>query len=259
MLSLLRSEWYQVRKALSVKITFGLILLASLIFGLNEISQASAERLMESGGLYRLYGAGSLCSSMEDGATGLLFASLFAGWLITAAFENRTIQETVSYGIGRSKVYIAKLLMFSFVVTTLCLIYWFGSSIPTFLKNGVGDPDTVGNLCHIEYIAGMVLAEILACNSLFSVCGFIGFWSRKSGITIGICIAGILAGGNLFAMFLPDAVMKIINYTPLGLYKQVLKLDLQWTDIWKTSFVSLAWIVIIYGIGLWRFQRVELK
>ena len=259
MLSLLRSEWYQVRKALSVKITFGLILLASLMFGLNHISEAVTERLKELGLQYQLYGADCLCSSMEDGAACLLFASLFAGWLITAAFENRTIQEAVSYGRGRSKVYIAKLLMFSFVVTALCLIYWFGCSIPAFLKNGVGNSDTVGNLCHIEYIAGMVFAEILAYNSLFSVCGFIGFWSRKASVTMGICIAGILVGGNLFAMILPDAVMKIMNYTPLGLYKQVLKLDLQWTDIWKTSFVSLVWIVIIYGIGLWKFQRVELK
>lgn len=118
MLSLLRSEWYQVRKMLSVKITFAITLIASVIFGFR----------------------------MTDGAACLLLASLFAGWLISAAFENRTIQEAISYGKSRTKVYCAKMSLFVLVVNGLCLVYWFGSSMAAFVKYGLGTREIAGNL-----------------------------------------------------------------------------------------------------------------
>lgn len=41
MLSLLRSEWYQVRKSLSLKITFGIVLAASVMFGIKLTDTAN--------------------------------------------------------------------------------------------------------------------------------------------------------------------------------------------------------------------------
>lgn len=259
MLSLLRSEWYQVRKALSVKIVFGITLVASVIVGFQMVSETYVEELKELDRTYLLYGGGSLYSSMEDAAACLLFASLFAGWMIGTAFENRTIQEAISYGKSRMKVYWAKMLIFLTVCIGICLVYWFGDSIPAFLKNGLGTEKNVGNLCHINYIIGVLIAGILAYASLFSICGLIGFLTRKTGVTMGICFVAILFGGNLLAMVLPESILRIINYTPLGLYKQVLKLDVQWADIGKTSCVSLVWIAIICSIGLWKFKKTELK
>ena len=259
MLSLLRSEWYQVRKALTVKIVFGITLVASLIFGFKMISESYVEQIQEIKGQYVLYGGGSLCGSMEDGAACLLFVSLFAGWMTGTAFENRTIQEAISYGKSRTKVYWAKMLTFLTVCIGICLVYWFGGSIPAFLKNGLGTEKNVGNLCHINYIIGVLIAGILAYASVFSICGLVGFLTRKTGATMGICFVAILFGGNLLVMVLPESILRIINYTPLGLCKQVLKMDVQWADIWKTSCISLVWIAIICSIGLWKFKKTELK
>lgn len=259
MLSLLRSEWYQVRKALTIKITFVIALVSSIMFGFQMASEKYIEEFKTLDQRYLFYGGGSLCSSMEDGAAGLLFASLFAGWLISAAFENRTIQDAISYGKSRTKVYWTKMFMFLAVTIGVCLVYWFGSSVPAFLKNGLGMPEIVGNLCRIEYIAGMLFAGILAYISLFAICGLVAFWNRKTGTTMGICFVAILFGGNLLTVILPDNVLKFVNYTPLGLYKQVLNLDVEWADIWKTGCISLVWTAIICGIGLWKFKRTELK
>lgn len=259
MLSLLRSEWYQVRKMLSVKITFAITLVASVVFGFHMTSGAYLEEYKRLDQMYILFGGGSLRSTMSDGAAGLLFASLFAGWMISGGFENRTIQEAISYGKSRTKVYFAKMFQFLMVVTGLCLVYWFGSSLASFLRHGLGTVEVVGNLCHVEYIVGMVFAGILAYISLFSLCGLVGFLNRKVGATMGICFVAILFGGNLLASVVPESVITVINHTPLGLYNQVLKLDVQWADIGRTSLLSLLWIGMICGIGLWRFQRTELK
>lgn len=259
MLSLLRSEWYQVRRALSIKIVFGVTLIGSLIFGFQIMNQEYLMTLKELDKQYLFYGGGSLCGSMEDGAACLLFASLFAGWIIGTAFENRTIQGAISYGKSRTKVFLAKMLMFLTVCIGICLIYWFAGSLPAFVKNGMGTEEVAGNLCHIEYIIGMLLSGILAYVSLFSVCGLIGFWNRKTGATMGICFVAILFGGNLLAAVLPESIISVLNNTPLGLYKQVMRTDVCWADIWKTSCISLIWTIVLGSIGIWKFKRTELK
>lgn len=259
MLSLLRSEWYQVRKALSVKITLGIVLIASIIFGMKFIDPSYIEAFKTSDLRYLMYGGGSLCSMMQDGAMALLLASLFAGWLISGGFEQRVIQESIAYGRRRLTVYGAKMLMYLLVVTGLCLVYWLATSLPAFLKNGLGTQDICGNLCQVSYIIGMMLAAILAYMSLFSFCGVIAFWTRRVGLTMGICFVGILFGGNLLASIVSEGIREVINYTPLGLYNRVLKLDVQWTDIWLTAGISLIWLGIICTVGYLKFRKTELK
>lgn len=131
MLSLLRSEWYQVRKSLSLKITFGIVLAASVMFGIKLTDTANLSEYRKMNLVYTLYGGGAICNHMSDGAMALLLASLFAGWMIGGSFENRVIQESISYGKKRSTVYLAKMFMYSLVVTALCLVYWCVTTLPT--------------------------------------------------------------------------------------------------------------------------------
>lgn len=259
MISLLRSEWYQVRKAVSVKIAFGIILIASIIFGMKFINPAYIETIKMLDERYIIYGGGSICSAMQDGAMALLLASLFAGWLISSGFEHRVIQESISYGRKRFTVYSAKMLTYLLVVTGLCLVYWLALSMPAFLKNGLGTQEICGNLYQVPYVIGMMIAATLGYISLFSVCGVIGFWSRKVGVTMGICFVGILFAGNLLAQVASEKVRTVISYTPLGLYSRVLRLDVSWTDICLTAGMSLIWLAIIYTIGYLKFRKTELK
>lgn len=260
MLSLLRSEWYQVRKALSVKIAIGIILFVSVAWGIQSHSEAISD-ISTGSGFYEpsvLFGGGFLIVIMSDAASSVLLASLFSGLFISAAFENRTFQAAISYGKSRTKIYMAKMFMFLLIVTGLCMIYWFAGSIPAFFC-GLGTPEETGNLCHIDYIAGMVLAAILAYMSLFMVCGVIGFWNRKISQAMGISLVAVLVGGNLLKTVMPEKFLKVLNFTPLGMYNRVLELDVGWADIGETCFLSLVWIIIIGGIGLWKFKRTDLK
>lgn len=132
MLSLLRCEWYQVRKSLYLKITMGLIVVLCFWFGSQFTDAVHVTNLQT------LYWGGSICDWMRDSAMGLLLASLFAGWMIGGSFENRVIQESISYGKKRIAVYLAKMIMYSLVVTVLCLLYWCVLAVPTGIKNGMG-------------------------------------------------------------------------------------------------------------------------
>lgn len=259
MLSLLRCEWYQVRKSLSFKITAIILAVASVMFGFEITGADKISNLKARDEMFLLYFGGGVYSAMSDGAMALLVASLFAGWMIGGSFENRVIQESISYGKKRSSVYLAKMLMYSIVVIVLCLIYWCFCALPAGLKNGLGTADICGNLVQIHYIIGMAAAGSVAYISVITICGIIAFFVRKTGATMGICFVGILFGGNLLASILSEDIIKIINYTPLGLYRHVLKLDVTWFDICQTVAISLCWIVLFWTIGYLKFQKTELK
>lgn len=259
MFSLLRCEWYQVRKSLSLKIVLFIIVAASAVFGMKFTDAAYVSEIKAADEMYILYGGGSICGSMGDGMMALLLASLFAGWMIGGSFENRVIQESISYGKKRISVYLAKMLMYTAVVTALCLIYWCVTAIPAGFRNGLGTAETCGNLSQIPYIIGMIAAGSVAYISLFTICGIVAFFARKTGTTMGICFVGIFFGGNLLTFILSEDIVRIINYTPLGLYYHVLKLDVTWFDIFQTAGISLIWIILLWTAGYLKFKKTELK
>lgn len=259
MLSLLRCEWYQVRKSLPLKIVAIITVIASAVFGFKFTDPANISEIKALDKMYDLYFGGSICGTMGDSAMALLLASLFAGWMISGSFENRVIQESISYGKKRSTVYLAKMLMYSMVVTVLCLIYWCVTALPAGFRNGLGTAEICGNLTQVPYIIGMVAAGSAAYISLFTICGIIAFFTRKTGTTMGICFVGILFGGNLLASILPEKIVRIVNYTPLGLYRHVLNLDVTWADICQTIGISLIWTLLIGAVGYLKFQKTELK
>ena len=258
MLSLLRCELYQVRKSLSVKIAIIIIVVTSVIFG-TKLTGTAYVSTRTPDQMYTLYSGDSICSTMSDSAMALLLASLFAGWMIGGSFENRMIQESISHGKKRITVYLAKMLTYAVTVTLLCLLYWCVTALPTGLKYGLGTTDICGNLSRVPYIVGMVAAGSAAYISLFAICGVIAFCTRKAGVTMGICFVGILAGGNLLASIVSKEVAEIINYTPLGLYRHVLKADMTGLDIARTIGISLVWTVLFCTAGYLRFRKTELK
>lgn len=259
MLSLLRCEWYQVRKSLSLKLILVILVTASFVFGMKFINPAYLAEIKGTNEMHILYGGGSICGSMGDSAMALLLASLLSGWMIAGSFESRVIQESISYGKKRSSIYLAKMLVYSAVVTVLCLIYWFVCALPAGFKNGLGTAETCGNLSRLPYVIGMVAAGCMAYASLFAICGIIAFFARKTGTTMGICFVGILLGGNLLASILSEDIIRILNYTPLGLYQHVLKLDVTWFDICQTIVISFIWTIFFWAVGYLKFKKTELK
>ena len=256
--SLLRSEWYQIRKTVWIKLTYLITIIVGLVVGCNMMGESYVQYFKESHKEYMLYVGGNLMGGMEDRATCFLFSGLFAGFIISSAFENRMIQDAISCGKSRTKVFLAKMGVYLLIVTGACMAYWFSSAVASH-KNGLGTFEMAGNLSQVKYVVGMVFAATLAYVSLFSICGVIAFLNRKIGATIGICMVVILFGGSLLSSILPDSLQKYVSYTPLGLYQSVLKLDVTGMDVLKTSVISLVWIVVICGIGLWKFRKTELK
>lgn len=259
MFSLFRSELFQIRKNLAVKILFLFVIITSVFLGIQEASDSYAAEYKEIGRDYINYGSGNLLSSMNDYPLATLLASLLAGWMVSQSFENRTIQEAVSYGKSRTKIYIVKIIMYFIVSIFTCLAMWTAGSIFVFMKNGIGTQEITGNLCRWDYLFGMVFAESLAYLSIFAICGVIAIITKKTSITIGICIIGITLGFTIITRALPESLSCVLNYTPVCLSGQVLKLDVSWNDIIKTSLASIVWIIGISTAGLLKFQKTELK
>lgn len=259
MFSLLRSEWFCVRKSTAVKITFLIVTAVSVFMGIYMLKGDMHDVYFNSENQYLLYGGGNLMGQMGDTSTCLLVVSLLSGWLIGESFENRTIQGAVSFGKSRTKVYLAKVVLFLLISSLFCLALWFGSCIPVFVTNGIGTAESVGNLSRISYLAGMVVSGILAYMSLFSVCAVIGFFVRKTGMAIGFCMIAIVFGVRMIELLVPQALQEYLSYTPLGLYGEVLTVHVEWADMIRTGCLGLVWTAVICGIGLWNFKKTELK
>ena len=105
----------------------------------------------------------------------------------------------------------------------------------------------------------MLFAGSLAYLSIFAICAVIAITTQKTSITMGICIISITFGFTIITKALPESLSGMLNYTPVGLSGQVLKLDVSWNDIIKTSLTSIAWIIGISTAGLLKFQKTELK
>ncbi len=259
MFSLLRSEWFCVRKSTAVKITLLIVTALSVFMGVYMLKDDMYDVYVNSENQYLLYGGGNLMSQMGDATACLLVVSLLSGWLIGESFENRTIQGAVSFGKSRTKVYLAKVTMFLLASSFFCLVLWFGSCIPVFAENGIGTAESVGNLCRISYLAGMVISGILAYMSLFSVCAVIGFFLQKTGMAIAFSMIALVFGVRIIELLVPQALQEFLCYTPLGLYREVLTVHVEWADMIRTGCLGLVWTAAICGIGLWNFKRTELK
>ena len=70
MFSLFRSELYQIRKNLAVKILFLFVIITSVFLGIQEASDSYDAEYKEIGRDYINYGGGRLLSDMSDGALG---------------------------------------------------------------------------------------------------------------------------------------------------------------------------------------------
>ncbi len=259
MLSLFRSEFYQIRKSLVIKIQFLFIFAISVFLGLREAGTSYANEVKEAGWNELLCGGGSLLSSMKDYSLAILLASLLAAWIISQSFETRTVQEAICYGKSRTKVYLVKMAVYFIVSAVNCLVIWIFGSLFVFMKYGIGTEEVIKNLSRWDYLAGMLIAGSIAYLSIFAICGVIAFITQKTSITIGICIIVVAIGFNILSSVLPEPLANIINYTPAGLCNQVLDIDVTFGDIIKTICISIIWIVLICTAGLWKFRKAELK
>jgi len=254
MFSMIRSEWYQARKSFAVWLVFILTIVITIML---QYSTIEYYREHSQAGL--TFG-GNMCSTMQDTAMCLLYASLFSGLMIGGSFENRTIQGAIASGKKRTYVYLSKMFLFLAVFAVQSLAYWLsGSVMVSSLQYGFGTEELVGNLCKPAYLIGMVAACLLADTSLATICGLVGFLVRKPGVIIATCMVVILVGGNFLATVLPESILQYLSYTPLRLMQNVLKYDLTWRDIGMTSLLSILWIVAVLGVGIWKFRRTELK
>lgn len=254
MISLLRGEWFQVRKAFSVKITFIITIIYCIFAEVDALDYYRTENMQD-----MLTMGGITCNLMADTAMCFVYASMFAGLMIGSAFENRTIQGEICSGKKRHNVYMAKVLMYILVVAVMDLACWLSGGLFIYGKYGIGTPELIGNLSKPEYLIGVIAAGLLAYMSMTAVCGMLGFLIRRTGAVMGVCFSIIAFGGTMMVNILPDKAAKYIKYTPLYLPQNVLKYDVVWRDILKTSVISLIWIVVILGFGMWRFCKAELK
>lgn len=114
MLNLLRSEFYKMRKSVSLKICLLLscISAAALIIISHNIA------------------VGKMSADIAGSASGLteivivsLLGSLMTGLLICGDFETKTIHDAITCGNGRSTVVITKMLMYILSMMLLLLPY----------------------------------------------------------------------------------------------------------------------------------------
>ncbi len=256
MFNLIKCEFFKLRKSMAFYILLGTTILLAIIG--TVVSIVMAGNITNTSIKSSLYGINVLISALSDTSLIMILGSILAGIFICSDFENRTFQGAISSGNGRGRVLLSKVIAYFVALSILTIPYPAVFSVGMTIFNGFGAPINVV-MCY--KIAGMFLSTFVINASMLSVAVLCAFLIKKSGAVIGISIGLLAIGGNIIVGLgsLSPVIGKILPYTPLGLNRLVIKLDVNVFDFNKVVLIGLVYISIFVFATYRIFRKAELK
>lgn len=258
MLNYIRAEFY---KLLHRKYTY--IALGGLL---------ACEALLVAG--YAFHNSHSFATPFGDavvviaafGAIGFC-VSLFTGDIVFAGqYKNNTLKNEVSFGLSRAQIYMGKLLAQT-ILSILYLVVMMGFYIglcamilPHNLPNSFGDRE---GLVIVGYFLAVGLPIWIGAQAACCMCLFlIGGDMAASIVYMGI-IFGLGTVVELMGYLIPggagEALLKAHEHFPGPMLDAAGTVVGDWAFLGKAWIVGVFWLVVSTVIGLYGFQRKEIK
>lgn len=253
MYNLLRCELFKLRKSRSFLLILGLMAAYSIIISVLTYSSIQ-------------YGSGSESVTgidiyFEQLSNYLLIAvagSLIATTYVCRDFDNKTIQDSIACGCGRSSIILSKSLVYFLTIFIITLSISIISSAVISTAYGFGMQFSAISVLKLAVIA---LTTSLVYSACLSPCILLSFLSRKPVV--------VLAGG-IFILFLgisflkdaaqmEPAISSLLSFTPYGVSDALFTLDATAGDFLKAITVSIAFMAIILAITCMSFRKSEVK
>jgi hypothetical protein len=261
MSKLLRSDFYRLFKSKSFYIcsviAFGLFILNLCIaYWASKLATGSEEIYAN---MLPKDGISFALSAFANGNVQMILA-IITGIYITADFAHGTMKNVVSKGFSRIQIYLSKLItMIAAVFIIIAATFIVGAIGATIISGKFGDlsADSVKN------IVSVVGIEILLNTALTSLLVFVGMLFRNLGGTIAFNILGVLSFGPLIFSLLEILVKNKIKFTEFSLSNNIMLYiadkSVTGSDYLRSAIVALVFFAISTGLGIFAFQKTDVK
>lgn len=193
-----------------------------------------------------------------DIPTLLLTGVLLCGLVVSADFDNRTIQVALGAGHSRAAVLISKFAALFVALFALQLAYWLTNGLMYTAHFGFGMPVSLGLLLHMLASFGCV---VLTGVALSSVAVLLAFTTRKTAITVGLSAIILLIGGSMLitqSKYNP-ALERALAWTPIGVLNVMTDNGRSWASMGQAALVSAVSITAIGGLTWALFRKADLQ
>ena len=265
MLNYIRAEFYKLlhRKYTYIALGFFLVLEGLLVAGYTFHNAHS---------LPTPFG-GAVVIVVEMGSIGFCVSLLTADIVFAGQYKNSTLKNEVSFGLSRTRIYLGKLItqtILSIAYLVVMMGFFLGACailLPIDPVLESGEPLYYTPAADALAIVGWFLAaglplwiagQAAACMCLFLIHGdmaasivYMGIIFVLNGI---LGLIGLFAGGRV-----GDILFKICAYLPRPMLDTAKSTVGDWSCMGKAWIVGAFWVVICTAIGLYAFNRKEIK
>lgn len=254
MINLLRMELFKLSKN---KVFWTLTIIVTVVFALLHYLIAIGWWKMNN----RFVHAGlELFSSLELATTPfyfMLFLSTLAGFFVANDFTIGVVKNIVMSGNSRSRIFLAKLIIFalgSVILALVCplivitggkLLFGFGEMI---------DPSALG---YFARAVGLFLIHLMAIIALLMLIALLVEDSGKT-IIISVVIAVLISIADVLRP-LPGFLETLYHYSIFHHLLDSFRIRMTHADIIKSLSVGLSTILILVFYGSLLFNRKEIK
>ena len=202
------------------------------------------------------------------GALGFCVCLFSADIVFAAQYKNSTLKNEVSFGLGRARIYLGKLisqilLSTAYMVVMLGLYVGACAVILPLEPNAAGDYSTAEALAILGYFLAAAFplwvgAQAVTCMCVFLIHSDMAAACASMALTMMLNtiveLVGLFAGGKA-----GDVLIQISRHMPgymIGLIGEVVGDPVFLGKAW---IVGLFWLTASTAIGLYVFNKKELK
>ncbi|MEK5530318.1 ABC transporter permease [Viridibacillus sp. FSL R5-0468] len=245
--NLLKSELFKLKKDRSFrKLTLALMIIAALfplIASINGTEQLSVNEVF-------------LTIIGRNNYVLKLIPCLLAGYFIASEYSMGTMKSIASSGNSRIRIYISKLMVFSFGAIIFSVILPIGMTGTGAILSQFNDmPD-------LKYFVQIIIFTMLYAAAFASIMMALATVFTDSGKTIGLLILiFLLFDGVMFMLASKFTLFEYIyDYSVFKLSYDIININaLESIKVIKLAIVPIVTYVVFGLLGVFAFQKKEIK
>lgn len=267
MLNYIRAEFYKARRRKYTYTSILILLLLETLFAATFIFHNS-----HSDPNLHLFGEAIVFITIM-GSVGSVFCIVAGDIVFAGQYKNSTLKNEVSFGLSRARIYLGKLAvmcLMSILYMAVAVGYYLALCAVTLPHGPIGElvinGEYIGNfdpLYVVGYFLGAAIPLWLAGQAVICACLFL----LNSDMAASFLFVGIYmmldTVVELMGLLIPgkagDALLKVYQHMPGPMLATAKSVVGNWTFMGKAWLVGVVWFVFFTAIGLYGFNRKEIK
>lgn len=248
MINILVSDFYKLRKSITLWICVGMSLLAAIVMVVSTQSTQSPD-------ISGIYIMGSV--GVNGYNVNVIFIATFISIFLSSEFSFGTMKNVLSRGSDRIKVYLSKLIVCS-IASLFMMVVLMGASLIVGTIYWGFDPHGIATF---SGIGGMILTQSLLMVAYAALFACISVTMRSVG-AIAIDIISILLFPNLLGPMSTVIFRGSVNLNDFWIGQSVLKVSTVTplsNDVILGIIIALSWLLVSTIVGIALFRKRDVK